>query len=191
MQLSSKTVSKLIYTAIWMAGVSSFFWCLALVAADPVVDRAEAQKRSASNANRSTNLRLPRFVSLRADPINMRAGPGVRYPGEWVYMRRGLPVEVVAEFDTWRRINDSSGSDGWIHTSMLSARRTAIVIGGLRPIRRINEDGGEILARLEPGVVVSIQRCPAGSFCQVEAAGILGWALRDHLWGIHQGAVIE
>ena len=142
-------------------------------------------------AHRSTNLPLPRFVSLRTDPINMRTGPGVRYPVEWVYTRRGLPVEVVAEFDTWRRINDLDGSNGWIHTSMLSARRTAVVTGGLRPLRRTSENEGELLAHLEPDVVVNIQRCPAGRYCRVEVGGVQGWIRRDHLWGVHPAEVIE
>ncbi len=140
---------------------------------------------------RSTNLPLPRFVSFRTDPINMRTGPGVRYPIDWVYSRRGLPVEVVAEFDTWRRINDPEGSNGWVHTSMLSSRRTAIVIGGLRPLRRTSENEGQILAQLEPGVIVSLQRCPIGSYCRIEIDGVQGWMRRDHLWGVFADEVIE
>lgn len=100
-------------------------------------------------------------------------------------------MEVVAEFDTWRRINDPDGSDGWIHTSMLSARRTAVVSGGLRPLRRTSENEGELLAHLEPGVVVSILRCPAGSYCRVEVEGAQGWMRRDHLWGVYPDEEIE
>jgi SH3-like domain-containing protein len=151
----------------------------------------EVASTAADPANRSTNLPLPRFVSLRTEPINMRTGPGVRYPVDWVYTRRGFPVEVTAEFDTWRRISDSDGGDGWIHTSMLSSRRTAVVGGGLRPLRRTSENEGELIARIEPGVVVSILRCPAGSYCRVEAKGIQGWLRRDHLWGVYPDEEIE
>jgi len=48
-----------------------------------------------------TGLPLPRFVSLRAAEVNLRTGPGVRYPIDWVYHRRGLPVEVIDEFGSF------------------------------------------------------------------------------------------
>ncbi len=191
MQVSLKTTCVLICTAIWVVGAYGLVQRPANGADQPAPDESRVEVEPTDSAPRSTNLPLPRFVSLRTDPINMRTGPGVRYPVDWVYGRRGLPVEVVAEFDTWRRINDPDGADGWIHTSMLSARRTAVVSGGLRPIRRTSEDEGELLARLEPGVVVSIQRCPAGSYCRVEAAGVQGWVRRDHLWGVYADEVIE
>ncbi len=154
----------------------------------------EAQPPADSNVamtQRSTNLPLPRFVSLRTDPINMRTGPGVRYPVDWVYTRRGFPVEITAEFDTWRRVRDLDGSDGWIHTSMLSSRRTAVVDGGLRPLRRTSANDGELLAHVESGVVVSILKCPAGSFCRIETEGMQGWMRRDHLWGVYPDEEIE
>ncbi len=81
---------------------------------------------STANAQtqKSTGLPLPRYVSLRAEEVNMRTGPGVRYPVDWVYKRRNLPVEIIAEFGTWRKIRDVEGAQGWIHQSMLSNRRT-------------------------------------------------------------------
>ncbi len=85
-------------------------------------------------------LPIPRFVSLRTNPINLRAGPGVRYPVDWVYVRRYLPVEVIDEFDTWRQIRDPAGAEGWVHQSMLSGKRTAVVTGSVRTLKR---DGDE------------------------------------------------
>ena len=73
----------------------------------------------------TSGLPIPRFVSLRADEVNMRTGPGVRYPIDWVYARQGLPVQVIGEFEAWRQIRDSEGSTGWVHRTMLSGRRTA------------------------------------------------------------------
>ena len=77
---------------------------------------------------RNSGLPLPRFVSLRADEVNMRTGPGVQYPVEWVYKRQGLPAEIIAEFGTWRKVRDWQGTQGWIHQSMLSGKRNFIIM---------------------------------------------------------------
>jgi SH3-like domain-containing protein len=198
MQMSIRATSALI-CAITSAAAAYLLFPSGVHSADRTrlgdvhagVDESGAAAAPEDTAHRSTNLPLPRFVSLRTDPINMRTGPGVRYPVDWVYTRRGLPVEVVAEFDTWRRISDPDGSDGWVHTSMLSARRTAVVSGGLQPLRRTSEDHGDLIARLEPDVVVSIQKCPTGSYCRVKVKGMQGWVRRDHLWGVYPDEVLE
>lgn len=142
-------------------------------------------------ANRGTALPIPRFVSLRTDPINLRAGPGVRYPVEWVYVRRRLPVEVIAEFDTWRQIRDPDGAEGWVHQTMLSGRRTALVTAASAPLRREGADTAAELARVEKGVFVSVQRCPAGDYCRVEAGGVQGWLRRDQVWGVYPTEVLQ
>ena len=153
-------------------------------------DEAEDGKDE-SGKSESPGLPIPRFVSLRTDPINLRTGPGMRYPVDWVYRRRHLPVEVVAEFDTWRRIRDPDGSEGWVHQSMLTGRRTAMVKGGVQPLLRSNApDAGEI-ASLEPGVIVNVQRCPPGPVCRVEVNGLQGWLKRDQMWGVYPDETVE
>ncbi len=87
-------------------------------------------------AGKGTGLPLPRFVSLRAREVNLRIGPGVQYPVDWVYLRQNLPVEIVAEYGTWRKIRDWQGTQGWVHQSMVSGTRTFIVTGQERTIRR-------------------------------------------------------
>jgi len=126
----------------------------------------------------------PRFVSLRADKVNVRVGPGVRYPIAWVFVRRELPVEVTAEFDLWRKIRDIDGAEGWVHASMLSGRRSAVVTGGVRALRRAPEVASAAVAQVESGVVVKLLRC-AGAWCKVAAADIQGWTRRAHLWGVY------
>ena len=84
----------------------------------------------------ASGLPLPRFVSLRAEEVNMRAGPGVRYPVDWVYKRKNMPVEVIAEFGTWRKVRDIQGTQGWIHQSMLSSNRWVTITGPARTLRR-------------------------------------------------------
>jgi SH3-like domain-containing protein len=156
-------------------------------AADPAPSEVDAEKSNAGPA-----LPIPRFVSLRTDPVNLRTGPGVRYPVEWVYMRRRLPVEIVAEFETWRQVRDPEGTEGWVHQSMLSGRRTGVVTGEPRPLRKGNNDISEDIAMLDPGVVVDVQRCPAdATFCRVEVNGLQGWLKRDHFWGAYPKEAIE
>ena len=93
---------------------------------------ARAASPACAQAGRSTGLPLPRFVSLAADRVNVRFGPGKQYPINWVFARKGLPVEIIEEFDTWRKIRDYDGEEGWIHSSLLSSRRTIMVTGDVR-----------------------------------------------------------
>jgi SH3-like domain-containing protein len=139
-----------------------------------------------------SGLPVPRYVSLRTDPINLRSGPGLQYPVEWVYHRRHLPVEVVKEFDTWRRIRDPDGAEGWVHQSMIAGHRTGIVRGSTQTLRRTENGDGGAAATLEAGVVVNIQRCPAGSVaCRVEVNGLQGWLKRDAIWGVYPNETVE
>src|SRR5277367_600855 len=87
---------------------------------------------SQTEAAETSGLPLPRFVSLRSDEVNLRSGPGVRYPIDWIYTRRDLPVEVIAEFEAWRKIRDCQGAEGWVHQSFLWAHRTMVVMGQQR-----------------------------------------------------------
>ncbi|TAL00988.1 MAG: hypothetical protein EPO08_11835 [Rhodospirillaceae bacterium] len=145
----------------------------------------------ADNAEGS-GLPIPRFVSLRTDPINMRSGPGLRYPVDWVYRRRHLPVEVIAEFDTWRQIRDPDGTTGWVHQSMITGHRTGLVRGTAQALHRSDGDEGNPVATLEAGVIVNIQRCPVGSqSCRVEVNGLQGWLKRDQIWGVYPTETVE
>jgi SH3-like domain-containing protein len=156
----------------------------------PGEEDAEGGKGDAKGT--AAGLPIPRFVSLRTNPINLRTGPGVRYPVDWVYVRRHLPVEVIGEFDTWRQLRDKDGTEGWVHQSMISGKRSAIVTQEPRPLKRTGEDGAETIATLEQGVIVNLQRCPAATvYCRVEVNGLQGWLKRDQLWGIYPDETLE
>lgn len=133
---------------------------------------------------------LPRFASLRASEVNLRTGPGVRYPVEWVFVRRGLPVEITAEFDTWRKIRDWQGTEGWVHQSMLSGRRAAMVVGSTQSLRRKPTPDAPVVARVEADVVCDLLDCN-DAFCRVEASGVRGWIPRGSLWGVYPGESID
>ena len=137
-----------------------------------------------------TGLPLPRYASLRADKVHMRTGPGIRYPVEWVYVFRGMPVEIVGEFENWRRVRDWQGSEGWVHRTMLSGRRTALVTGGLQPLRADPASNAEIVARAEERVLARILECER-EWCRVDASGKRGWIRRSHVWGVYSTERIE
>ena len=137
-----------------------------------------------------TSRPLPRFASLRAGEVNLRTGPGVRYPVDWVFLRRGLPVEITAEFDTWRKIRDWQGTEGWVHKSMLSGRRTFMVTGGVQKLRLNNSEDAPLSARIEKNVVGRILDC-RGGWCRVEVSGLRGWLKRDQFWGVYPGEKIK
>ncbi|MBI3444938.1 MAG: hypothetical protein HY055_06175 [Magnetospirillum sp.] len=143
-------------------------------------------------AGEASGLPLPRFVSLRSDEVNVRAGPGQRYPIDWIYSRKDLPVEVIAEFEAWRKIRDWQGTEGWVHQSMLSGRRMMVVIGGQRILRGGDTDSADTLALVEAGVLGRLLQCPRNrEYCRVEVNQIQGWFKRDEIWGVYKGEWIE
>jgi len=143
-------------------------------------------------AGETSGLPLPRFVSLRSDEVNLRTGPGVRYPIDWIYSRKDLPVEIVAEFESWRKIRDWQGTEGWVHHSMLSGRRMVVVMGSRRILRSSDADRADAVAELEAGVVARLIQCPRNrDFCRVEISRLQGWLRRDEIWGVYKSEWIE
>lgn len=136
-----------------------------------------------------TKLPLPRFVSLDANDVNMRAGPGTEYPILWQYHRKGLPVEIVQEFDTWRRIRDRDGAIGWVQSNLLSSRRTAQVLDQQRVLMS-EPTGGVPVAKLDPGVIGHLRECD-GSLCRLDVNGYRGWLARSDLWGVYPDEKVE
>ena len=137
-----------------------------------------------------TGLPLPRFVTLRADEVNLRTGPGTRYPIDWVYHRRGLPVEIVDEFDTWRRIRDWQGTEGWVHQSMVQGQRGILVVGKRHTLLRRPEAGAPGVALIDAGVIGTLERCPS-QWCEVTVGGFTGWLPRDAFYGLYPGETLE
>ena len=137
-----------------------------------------------------TGLPIPRFVSLRSDQVNMRAGPGTRYPITWVYQRTGLPVEIINEFGNWRQIKDPYGSEGWVHHSMLSGARTAIVIKEIQMMYRDPDPESGPLIKVEPGVSGDVIECEA-EWCELIIAGRKGWINKEYLWGVYRQEIFD
>jgi SH3-like domain-containing protein len=136
----------------------------------------------------TSGLPVPRFVSLKSDHVNVRSGPTKDNDVAWIYTRSSLPVEITAEFENWRRIRDSEGSEGWVYHSLLSGRRTAVVTAkikdSLTPLYDTADATSAVAARLEAGVVTNVKRCASG-WCRVNGNGFDGWIEQQRLWGVY------
>ena len=143
-------------------------------------------------AAETSGLPLPRFASLRSDEVNLRIGPGTRYPVDWIYSKRDLPVEVIAEFDAWRKIRDWQGTEGWVHKTMLSGQRMVVVIGDTRKLRSSDSEDAGAVAMIESGVSGRLLQCPRNNaFCRVDIQHYSGWLRRDEFWGVYKGEWTE
>ena len=129
-----------------------------------------------------TNLPLPRFVSLRASEANVRRGPSLSHRIDWVFKRRDMPLQVIAEYGHWRRVIDRDGQGGWVHYRMLSGSRTVVIQDEIALRNRPEPDALEN-AMLEPGVVARLGDCNP-EWCQLNAGGYRGWVPKAVIWGV-------
>ncbi len=140
------------------------------------------------------HLKLPRFVSLKSDRVNVRRGPSSDHAIAWVYNRKKLPVEIIAEFEHWRRIRGSDGTEGWVYQSLLSGHRTAIVAPWIKgktvPMLHDPESQASVVALLGPGVIGDVESC-SGTWCRLNVEGHEGWIDQAMLWGVYPGEHVE
>jgi SH3-like domain-containing protein len=142
---------------------------------------------------------LPRFVSTRNSPVNVRVGPGTKYDIAWIYVKAGIPVEIVQEFDTWRKIRDVDGSEGWVQQSFLVGTRVGLVApnqaGQQLPLLSRGAADASVRAYLGSGFSVDIKDCD-GSWCEVTAldrtqggrsASYSGFLAQSAIWGAYPG----
>ncbi len=153
-----------------------------------------AEPLQAGQGEGVTGLPLPRFVTLKADKVNVRRGPSSDHPVAFVFQRKGLPVEITAEFENWRKIRDSDGAEGWILQSMLSGRRNGFVAqwGGntILDMRSKPNVRSGIEARLSPGVLTSINQCD-GQWCEISTGDYDGYVEQSRLWGVYPGEIVD
>jgi SH3-like domain-containing protein len=133
---------------------------------------------------RVTNFPLPRFVTLRNDKTYMRSGPGKDYALLWVYQKKGLPIEIIDEYDQWRRVKDLDGSEGWIHQSVLSGRRMVITLEGTHNVYADSDLDSDIVAKIDGGTVISPQKCTK-YYCFVTHPEFSGWLEKSVLYGVY------
>ncbi|MCG3266800.1 SH3 domain-containing protein [Yoonia sp. I 8.24] len=130
-----------------------------------------------------TNLPLPRFVSLKASEANVRRGPSLSHRIDWVFQRRNMPLQVIAEYGHWRRVIDRDGQGGWVHYTMLSGVRTVLISGDDTPLRATPSEDAGTRAVLEHGVIARLGDCTP-TWCEISAGGYDGWAPKTMIWGV-------
>ena len=169
---------------------------LVLVSPSSIVTMAAAASAGQEVARGPSGLPLPRFVSLKSGRVNSRIGPGVNYSVDWLYLKPGLPMEIIQEYDNWRRVRDADGSEGWINQSLLSGRRTAIAAPWQRGKEtKINlqakpDQQARTVALLEPGVIGTIKAC-TGDWCEMTFDGHTGWISQSLVWGAYPGELFK
>lgn len=162
---------------------------------------ASAMAQQAPGGRLGTGLPVPRYVSLKTDRVNLREGPSKDHRTAWVFQRAGLPVEIIAEYETWRRIRDSEGTEGWVLHSLLSGRRTALVMpwskGKISTVNLLDraDDKAGTVAQLQPGVITNIKTCD-GTWCRViivleRARDVDGYIRQDKLWGVYPNEKVD
>ena len=149
----------------------------------------------ASDQSEGSGLPVPRFVSLKSNHVNVRGGPDKDHDVAWIYTRPGLPVEITAEYENWRRIRDRDGTEGWVYHSLLSGKRTAYVAklksqNDLVPLYENPDAQSALRAQLEPGVLGAVKRCD-GHWCRFSGEGFDGWIAQERLWGVYPNEKIE
>jgi SH3-like domain-containing protein len=153
-----------------------------------VISAAEAAGDQGTGSQ--SGLPMPRFVSLKSDRVNVRQGPAKDQDVTWVYTRVGLPVEITAEFENWRRIRDWEGAEGWVYHSLISGRRMALITtkatakDELVPLHEAPDAQSRVAARLETGVLATVKSC-SGKWCRIAGDGFDGWIEQERLWGVY------
>ena len=142
----------------------------------------------------ASGLPIPRFVSLKTEKVNVRKGPSSDHAVAWVYQAKGLPLEITAEFETWRRVRDAEGSEGWILQNMLAGKRTALVAPANKGkfVDMMSEPSiySAAVAKLATGVIGEIKSCD-GTWCRILASGYDGYIDQNLIWGAYPGEAVN
>lgn len=170
-----------------------FLSSAALAGAMPI--KPVAATATAWNKGRETGLPIPRYVSLRAHKARMRVGPSTIYATKWIYMKPGLPLEIIDEYGHWRQVRDDTGVTGWMHSALLSGTRTAVIAPWLTKNAMLRADpnpAAGAIAELQPRVLVSLQSC-TGTWCRVSVRehSARGYVRQDKLWGAYPGEMLQ
>ncbi len=138
-----------------------------------------------SNTYASKKLPVPRFVSTKSAEVNARSGPGISYPIEWVFIKKGEPLEITAEFEQWRYVKDIEGQGGWIHSSVLSGKRSVIITSKeVVAIHKSPDHSSRVVAKVSPHVRCEFKKCQK-LWCKIKCQSYDGWINRKYLWGIY------
>ncbi len=156
----------------------------------PVTSHAQEPPPAETADDASSGLPLPRFASLKSDNVYVRTGPSMDYPIKWIYKKEGLPVEIIQEFDAWRKIKDPNGEVGWAHKILLSGKKMARIVGEGDALAYHDTEMDSPVVKFESGVVVAVDECQK-LMCRVQFAPYEGWIEKKHLWGVYGSDVFN
>ena len=146
---------------------------------------------SFANIGTSTGLKIPRFVSLKSNEVNLRVGPSKNYPKELQYIRKNLPVEIIEEYELWRKITDIDGNKGWLHKSLIKAERYAIVITEKNNKAFVfNNPKGKKIGEIGVNNIVKLNSC-LKEWCLINSTNKKGWVSKQNLWGVYDNEVYK
>lgn len=139
----------------------------------------------------ATGMKVPRWVTVKASEMHLRQGPSLEAKILWKYVKPGIPVEVIAEYNAWRRVRDADGVTGWVHASLLDGRRNVVVTGRVNTalLSEPKADAAAI-AYASPGLVARLVAC-RGEWCEVSSRGYDGFVARDRLFGVYEDETIR
>ncbi len=137
-----------------------------------------------------SGLPIPRYVSFKSNEVNMRVGPGKRYPIRWVYRRVHLPVEIIEEFAHWRKVRDFEGTTGWVHKGMVDGKRTAMIVDHEQNLYAKPDATSATVLRAAPKVIGVARECQP-DWCLLEIGGRQGWIRKADIWGVKQEEVFR
>lgn len=144
---------------------------------------AWAGGRPAAGKGPVTNLPMPRFVSMKASEGNVRRGPSLTHRIDWVYKHADMPLQVTAEYDNWRRVQDSEGQGGWMHYSLLSGVRTVVIMDKQVQLRIKPTIAAATRAFADQGVIARLGECNL-QWCELSVQGVKGWVEKSRFWGV-------
>jgi SH3-like domain-containing protein len=197
--LARLTIGRLMFAVLAAAVAGGIVYAMSDARDPAALGNAKAASQTvpapaAAQPGTETGLPLPRFVSLKSERVNVRRGPSNEHGVAWVFTRKNLPVEIVAEFDHWRRIRDSDGAEGWVYHSLLSGRRTIIAApwakGQTIGLMREASASSALVANIASGAVGSLKACD-GKWCEARFGDYEGYVAQERLFGVYPGEVYK
>ena len=155
-----------------------------------LIGPGQAADTKASAQRKGSGLPIPRFATLKSDEVNVRTGPGSRYPIDWVFKRKGMPVEIVAEYENFRKIRDWQGACDWVNQGLQTGKRSFIIPSKVANLYKTPATSAEVIAKLEPEVMGEIRSCQ-GDWCRVKVSSVSGWLQRTEMWGVYKSEPVN
>ena len=136
-----------------------------------------------------TGLKIPRFVSLKSNDVNLRVGPSTNYPIQLKYISQNLPVEIIDEFDVWRKSRDQEGNIGWIHKSLIKGDRYIITGSKINAETDLfSRPSGQTVGVIKKNNIFKLESCNL-NWCKISKGLVNGWVLKENIWGIYEGEI--